>query len=112
MVKKLKMMLAAAALLTSAAWAGRELDNRQGVFNGDYMAQEIKVKAPDKEDAIMEKTGITLENRLLWINLPDAKREKCRLDQIFSTGAYTDITAHSLDGDNRYYIRLDRSIER
>lgn len=40
------------ALLVLPAVAGRELNNRSGTYNGDYIAESIAIREPDKEEVI------------------------------------------------------------
>lgn len=99
-------------MLVAPAFAGRELDNRSGMYNGNYRAANIKVRQPDQEDKEMKSVPIVLRERFVDIVTGEAQLEKARVDQIYTTGYKTEITAREIDGNKRYFIMIEGSIAR
>lgn len=103
-------MLLVLALMTLPAIAGRELNNRSGTYNGDYIAMSIAIREPDKDEVKKEKIHIALRERYVDIVWSEEKMDRCRVDFIYTTGYKTEITARAAEGDTRYFIVIDGSI--
>lgn len=97
-------------VLVLPALAGREIDNRSGLYNGDYIADEIEIREPDKEPVSKKKIHIGLRERKLTITWSDELMDNCRVDQIFTTGYKTEITASNIKNDIRYFVKINGPI--
>ena len=97
-------------VLVLPAVAGREINNRAGVYNGDYIAASIAVREPEKEEVIKKNVNISLRERYVDIIWSDEKMDRCRVDMIYTTGYKTEITARHAENDNRYFITIEGSI--
>lgn len=95
-----------ATMMVLPAVAGRELDNRHGIFDGTYMAVSCTVRQPDVEEKQLERVPFNLRAREALLELPGPKFDKCRVEQIYDTGFNTEITCTSFDTDVRYFIKL------
>lgn len=98
------------ALMSLPALAGRELNNRSGNYNGDYVAASIAVREPDKDEVKKERVKISLRERYVDIIWSDEKMDRCRVDFIYTTGYKTEISARIADGETRYFIIVDGQI--
>lgn len=98
------------AVLVLPAVAGREIDNRNGLYNGDYIADTIEIREPDKEPVIKKKVHIGLRERKLTIVWSDELMDVCRADSIYTTGYKTEITASNTKNDIRYFVTIEGSI--
>jgi hypothetical protein len=103
-------MLLVLALMTLPAIAGRELNNRSGTYNGDYIAKSIAIREPDKDEVLKEHIKIALRERYVDILWSDEKMDRCRVDFMYTTGYKTEITARAAEGDTRYFIVIEGSI--
>ncbi|MFN8607713.1 MAG: hypothetical protein U0931_09285 [Vulcanimicrobiota bacterium] len=103
-------MLLFLALMALPAVAGRELNNRSGTYNGDYLAQSIAIREPDKDEVKKEKIKIALRERYVDIIWSDEKMDRCRVDFIYTTGYKTEITARAAEGDTRFFIVIEGQI--
>jgi hypothetical protein len=103
-------MLLVLALMTLPAIAGRELNNRSGTYNGDYVALSVAIREPDKEEVKKEKVNIALRERYVDIIWSADKADHCRVDFIYTTGYKTEITARAAEGETRFFIVLDGTI--
>ncbi|MBX3165848.1 MAG: hypothetical protein KF760_00495 [Candidatus Eremiobacteraeota bacterium] len=103
-------MLLVLALMTLPAIAGRELNNRSGTYNGDYVAMSIAIREPDKEEVKKEKVNIALRERYVDILWSPDKADRCRVDFIYTTGYKTEISARAAEGDTRFFIIIDGTI--
>jgi hypothetical protein len=88
------------------AVAGRELNNRSGTYNGDYIAETIAVREADKEEVIKKTVHIGLRERYVDIVWSEDNMDRCRVDFIYTTGYKTEITARHADKDIRYFITI------
>jgi hypothetical protein len=104
-VKRWAQTVLLATMMVLPAVAGRELDNRQGVFDGTYMAVTCQVRKPDVDETQLEKVPFVLRHREAVLELPD-KLDKCRVEQIYDTGFNTEITCTSFESDTRYFLKL------
>jgi hypothetical protein len=102
------MMLA--GMLVLPAIAGRELDNRGGLYDGHYTAESVRVREDDKDDVTFERVPMVLEGRYVSLNLGDQLLAKARVDQMYDTGFKTEITATDTQKDVRYMIKLKGSM--
>lgn len=98
------------ALLVLPAVAGRELNNRSGTYNGDYVAESIAIREPDKEEVIKKTVNIAVRERYVDIIWSEEKMDHCRIDFMYTTGYKTEITARHAENDIRYFITLNGSI--
>jgi len=98
------------ALMTLPAIAGRELNNRSGTYNGDYIAQSVTIREPDKEEVKKEKVNIALRERYVDILWSPDKADRCRVDFIYTTGYKTEITARAAEGETRFFIVIEGTI--
>jgi len=103
-------MLLILALMALPAIAGRELNNRSGTYNGDYIAESIAIREPDKEEVKKEKVHITLRDRWLDIIWSEEKMDRCRVDFMYTTGYKTEITCRAAEGDTRFFIVVKDTI--
>lgn len=105
-------VLALGTLLALPVWAGRELDNRFGMYNGDFKAKSVKVRQPDVEEKELSNIPFSLRERNLQLMIDVETIENARVDQIYTTGYKTEITARQVDGDKRYFLFIEGSIAR
>ena len=98
------------ALMTLPAIAGRELNNRSGTYNGDYIAQSVAIREPDKEEVKKEKVNIALRERYVDILWSPDKADHCRVDFMYTTGYKTEITARAAEDETRFFIVIDGTI--
>jgi len=97
-------------LLAWPALAGRELDNRSGVYNGDYIADTIVIREPDKEEVVKKTVHIGIRERYVDIVWSPDKMDHCRIDSMYTTHYKTEITCHHTSADTRYFITVAGTI--
>ena len=98
-------------VLVLPAVAGRELNNRSGTYNGDYIASTIAIREEDKDEVIKKTVHIGLRERYVDIVWSDEKMDRCRVDFMYTTGYKTEITAQNAKDEKiRYFITIDGSI--
>ncbi len=107
---RLFRMLFLLAVLVLPAVAGRELNNRGGTYNGDYIADTIAVREPDKEEVIKKTVHIGLREKWLDIVWSPDKMDRCRVDFIYTTGYKTEITCRHAESEIRYFVTINGSI--
>lgn len=103
-------MLLILALMTLPAIAGRELNNRSGTYNGEYVAQSIAIREPDKEEVKKENVNVYLHDRYIDIIWSPEKMDRCRVDFMYTTGYKTEITCRSAETETRYFITIKDTI--
>lgn len=96
--------------LPGTAWAGRELTNNLGQYDGAWNAK-VKVQEEGKEDVTFPKLKVELQERFIRIYF-DTETVACRHDQIYTTGYKTEITARHSAKPITYFITINASISR
>lgn len=105
-----KLLMAFIALLICwPAVAGRELNNRSGQYNGEWKAS-VTIRQDDKEDEVVDKVVVQLRERYCDIIFSTDRMERARVDQIYTTGYKTEITARSAEKDLRFFIVIAADI--
>ena len=102
----LKLAGGAAAMLTFSvpAWAGREIDNREGRYNGVWNAQ-VKIEEPDKEPVVIPVVKVELTERFIHIYLKD-ETVVSRTNNIYTTGYKTEISTRHPKKDINYFVTI------
>ncbi len=90
------------------AWAGREIDNREGRYNGAWNAQ-VKIEEPEKEAIVLPKVKVELQERYIRIYLKD-ETVVARHSNIFTTGYKTEISARHPTKDINYFVTIPGAI--
>lgn len=107
-MRGLKVLLVLATLVLPAL-AGRDLSNRSGAYNGEYIA-EVKILEEDKEDRIVKNVHIVLRERYVDLYFSDTQKDTGWLDQMYAVKGETQITAKDVNKEIRYFITIPKDI--
>ena len=114
-MKRRQFLAANAALialtgLAAPAWAGHEVDNSLGRYDGSYVG-DVRVSEPEKEDRVVKKVMVELQERYVTLQFKD-EIVRARYDQIYTMGYKTEISTRHPKKDIRYVIIIEGGFDK
>lgn len=100
-MRKISIILLAVFLLTTYAWAGREVYNEDGELDKTYRGVTVKQAGGDKLE-LTQDGRLKVEGKYAWLYMPDAEKPvKTRILIFYDWGYRLEITVYNPETGER-----------